>query len=228
MGEINYREILSEWQAQNLPKISLAIVSTITLSGINRKNASFGKFVFSKYKRGKKSIGLWEVTRDNFTIIREITRAAARLGADKIFFVSEGKTPDGNTDATVHLITDHINVSGKNPLIGPNDESCGTRFPDMSGLYNSELNDRLEKRLKAKRFNCRRSICLITRKKETLSMLERKIIETQKDIVISTGMGMGPISAKHISATAAGIVLSGDFTNLKQGFVDKILLKIVE
>ena len=39
------------------------------------------------------------------------------------------------------LITDHIACFAPNPLIGPNIEALGTRFPDMSSVYDCELND---------------------------------------------------------------------------------------
>lgn len=43
------------------------------------------------------------------------------------------------------IINDHINMMGNNPLIGPNDDTVGPRFPDMSQAYNRKLSAYFEK-----------------------------------------------------------------------------------
>jgi len=45
----------------------------------------------------------------------------------------------------IMVITDHINFMGTNPLIGPNLEDFGPRFPDMSEVYDKELVGLFEK-----------------------------------------------------------------------------------
>ena len=47
------------------------------------------------------------------------------------------------------LISDHINFSGSNPLIGPNLDAFGPRFPDMSDLYTASLRSAIKEKAAA-------------------------------------------------------------------------------
>jgi purine-nucleoside phosphorylase len=42
------------------------------------------------------------------------------------------------------VVTDHLNLTGTSPLIGPNDDAVGPRFPDMSVAYDEGLRAALE------------------------------------------------------------------------------------
>ena len=58
------------------------------------------------------------------------------LGVRSIIFTNAaGGINPGYTQGALVLISDHINLQGSNPLIGPNDESEGPRFPDMTDAY---------------------------------------------------------------------------------------------
>ncbi len=75
--------------------------------------------------------------------LEEVTfpvRVMRELGA-KILVVSNaaGGLNLGYRKGEIVLIEDHINFMGVNPLIGPNDERLGPRFPDMSAPYSARL-----------------------------------------------------------------------------------------
>jgi purine-nucleoside phosphorylase len=50
-----------------------------------------------------------------------------------------GGIQDGMEAGDLTLISDHINLTGRNPLIGENEPRLGPRFPDMTAAYDPEL-----------------------------------------------------------------------------------------
>jgi purine-nucleoside phosphorylase len=66
-------------------------------------------------------------------------RVFARMGIRAVILTNAagGINPNYQQGALV-LIRDHINLQGANPLVGPNDDRFGVRFPDMTQAYANE------------------------------------------------------------------------------------------
>ena len=71
-------------------------------------------------------------------------RTIARLGVKAIVITNAaGGMGDGFKAGDLMLITDHINLTGTNPLVGSHDDRLGPRFPDMSAAYDPEFRELL-------------------------------------------------------------------------------------
>lgn len=67
-------------------------------------------------------------------------RVMATLGIDTLFISTAcGGMNPAYRRGDLMLITDHINLQGVNPLVGPNVDAWGPRFPDMSAPYDPAL-----------------------------------------------------------------------------------------
>jgi purine-nucleoside phosphorylase len=70
------------------------------------------------------------------------TRVIAQMGIQKLILTNAagGLDPDMKPGDFM-VIDDHINLTGNNPLIGPNIAELGLRFPDMSEAYDFEMSE---------------------------------------------------------------------------------------
>jgi purine-nucleoside phosphorylase len=69
-----------------------------------------------------------------------------RLGAKQLLVTNAagGMNPTFRA-GDLMLISDHLNMTGDNPLIGPHDERLGLRFPDMSNAYDRDYRSLLRR-----------------------------------------------------------------------------------
>lgn len=106
--------------------------------------------------------------------LEEITlpvRVLKELGVEiAIFSNAAGGLDPGFRKGDLMLLDDHINLMGVNPLIGPNDDRLGPRFPDMCAPYDPVLLRLLESAAEERGIRARRGIyaaltgpCLETR-----------------------------------------------------------------
>lgn len=76
----------------------------------------------------------------NVADIAVAVRTLKNLGADTLIITNAaGALNETYQPGELMLISDHLNFTGENPLIGSNDDSVGLRFPDMSRAYTPEL-----------------------------------------------------------------------------------------
>ena len=118
------------------------------------------------------------------------------------------------------LISDHINLSGTNPLLGPNDDRLGTRFPDMSTAYNPEFGNRISAWAEADGIQLQKGVyCgLLGPSYETPA--EIRMLRNMGGDAVGMSTVCEVIAANHAGLTVAGFSC---ITNLAAGLGDEPL-----
>jgi purine-nucleoside phosphorylase len=124
-----------------------------------------------------------------------------------------------NTDfepGDLMIISDHLNMTGSNPLIGPNDAALGVRFPDMSEAYSHRLRTIAKKTAKARGFKVKKGVYagLLGPTYETPAeiIMLRTLgadavgMSTVSEVIVARHCGMEVLGISCISNMAAGIL----------------------
>ena len=77
--------------------------------------------------------------------IKELISGIAQLGIKQLIVTNAaGSLRKEFTPGSIMLIKDHINFSGRNPLVGIDDEKYGPRFPAMNNAYTQKLREKMQ------------------------------------------------------------------------------------
>ncbi len=117
-------------------------------------------------------------------------------------------------------ITDHLNLSGWNPLTGPNDERLGPRFPDMSTAYDPKLRQLLLETAAREQVKLQAGIYAILSGPSYETPAEIRMLRTLGADAVGMSTVPEVIAASHMGVKVAGISC---ITNLAAGIGDKPL-----
>ncbi|HSJ72201.1 MAG TPA: purine-nucleoside phosphorylase [Acidimicrobiia bacterium] len=142
-------------------------------------------------------------------------RTAVATGARRVLLTNAaGGVNESFSPGDLVVISDHLNLSGRNPLTGPNDDRLGPRFPDMTEVYTKSLRSRLRDILTERGLPAHEGV---------YAAFPGPTYETPAEVQMAkrlgadlVGMSTVPeaIAVRHMGAEVAGISL---VTNLAAG-----------
>ncbi|MBI4354640.1 MAG: purine-nucleoside phosphorylase [Candidatus Omnitrophica bacterium] len=175
-----------------------------------------GRLVFGRMGQGKNPVVIMDGRFHLYEGYRPVdvvypVRVMKALGIETLLIsnVAGGLNPAFSI-GDLMLITDHINLQGTSPLVGPNDERLGPRFPDMIQPYDLKLVEAAQRFAKQERIPAHRGVyvAMLGPQLETKSEY-RWLRQTGADAV---GMSTVPevIAAVHLGLRVFAVSIVSD------------------
>lgn len=173
-----------------------------------------GELVLGKI--GKKRVALMNGRvhyYEGYTM-QEVTfpiRVLRALGAKKLILTcAAGGMNPLHEKGDIVAIVDQINLTGDNPLIGPNDDSLGPRFPDMSQPYDREYVKLAEEIALDEKIQLRKGVFIGVAGPNLETAAEYRFLKTIGGDVVSMSMVAENIVAIHGKMRVAGFAVVTD------------------
>ncbi len=148
-------------------------------------------------------------------------RVMARLGVKTLVLTNAAGGVNLDFSAgCLMLIRDHINLSGMNPLIGPNLDDFGPRFPDMSDVYTAQLREKLKPLAAQAGIDLREGIYLMYSGPNYETPAEIRAFRTLGADAVGMSTVPEALVARHSGLQVVGVSC---ITNMAAGVLDRKL-----
>ena len=148
-------------------------------------------------------------------------RLMKMLGAETLILTNAaGGIDPSYMPGDLMLIEDQIAAFVPSPLRGPNLESLGTRFPDMSNIYDPELKDIAKKVAQKQGVNLKRGVYVQTQGPNYESPAEIKMYAAFGAHAVGMSTACEAVAARHMSMRIVGISC---ISNMAAGVLDQPL-----
>lgn len=118
------------------------------------------------------------------------------------------------------VITDHINLTGRNPLVGSNDEELGPRFPDMSEAYSRRLGAIAQAEASRLGFSLREGVYIGVLGPSYETPAEIRMMRTMGADAVGMSTIAEVVAARHSAIEVLGISC---ISNMASGILDQPL-----
>jgi purine-nucleoside phosphorylase len=150
------------------------------------------------------------------------TRVMGRLGVKRIILTNAaGGINTGFAQGALMIIDDHINMMGSNPLMGPNDERFGVRFPDMSEVYSRRLREVADEAARARRIDTTHGVYVAVHGPSYETPAEIRYFRTIGADAVGMSTVPEAIAARHMGMEVLGISC---ITNMAAGVLPQPLV----